>query len=105
MGFTLEEMKMVHARLSDLIAASSQELTQTTGVLDFVAGIDTDTQQQLASAASSVRGRRGRKAVLSAEEETAENLRLYAEIEAKMGRAWMKKYDLQESKRLLEAKK
>jgi hypothetical protein len=103
MGFTVGEMKMVHARLSDLIAASGQELAETGNVLEFAGGINDDTQRLLANAAGSARSRRGRNTILTPEEEKADCLRLMAEIEAKMGRAWMKKHNLQEAKKLLEA--
>lgn len=103
MGFSVDEMKTVHVRLSDLIAAGGKALAEMGSVLEFVTGIHEDTQRLLASAADSARSRRNRATILTPEEEKAEWLRLYAEIEAKMGRAWMKKHDLQEAKRQLQA--
>lgn len=103
MGFNVTEMKAVHARLSDLIATGAQELSEMSNVMDFASDIDEDTARLLSNAAVSARQSRRCGATLTPEEEKAECLRLYAEIEAKMGRVWMKKHDLQEAKKSILA--
>ncbi|CAK7224624.1 hypothetical protein SCUCBS95973_005584 [Sporothrix curviconia] len=105
-SFTVDEMKEVHKRLSDIIADASQELADLQGMSAFVGGLDLDgeDQQLLVDAAASARGRRNMgTAAKTAAETKAECERLYAEVQSKMGRAWMKKYDLQVQKRALDA--
>ncbi|KAL1897631.1 hypothetical protein Sste5346_003937 [Sporothrix stenoceras] len=84
MEFNVPEMKVVRAHISQLIATSAEELAEMT-----------NTKFILSNAAGGARLRRGHDSALTPDAEKAECLRLYAEVEAEMGRNWMKKHDLQ----------
>ena len=105
-SFTADEIKEVHKRLSAIIASGSQELADMEGLSAFVTGLDMESEQQLLiSAAVSTRSRRNRgAAVMTAEQTKAECQRICAEIEAQMGRTWLKKHDLQVQEKMLAAR-
>lgn len=102
MDFTLQELDMVKKRLSETMAALSEEEKELDDIIAYINSIDKDDLERLADSASSAKARRGKiTKIKSAKEETEEYERRRAEKEANIGNMWVKIHNLQEQEREL----